>query len=116
MTIREHSAEPDELLDELRAWLSDYWDPELTLGDWWERLGESGWCAPTLPIQAFGKGLSRSEANEVGREIAAHGAVGAPGTVDAAAVVSTVAVNKSDATSTTNTRVARPRLCPRRTR
>ncbi len=78
MTIAEATG-TEEILDELNGWLADNWDPELTLGQWWERLGTSGWCAPTLPLDAFGKGLSRSDANAVSRAIAAHGAVGAPG-------------------------------------
>lgn len=69
----------DAILDELRAWLEDNWDPDLTLAEWWERLGLAGWAAPTLPTNAYGKGLSRSDANQVGRVIAEHGAVGAMG-------------------------------------
>jgi alkylation response protein AidB-like acyl-CoA dehydrogenase len=69
----------DDSLEELRAWLDDNWNPELTLAEWWERLGLSGWCSPTLPTNAYGKGLSRSDANKIGKAIAAHGAVGAPG-------------------------------------
>ena len=36
----------DELVDELRTWLEENWDPDLTVGEWWERLGLSGWAAP----------------------------------------------------------------------
>ena len=24
------------------SWLEDNWDPDLTLGEWWERLGHGG--------------------------------------------------------------------------
>jgi len=78
MAVTEETS-TDALLDELRGWLEENWDPELTLAEWWGRLGESGWCAPTLPIGAYGKGLSRSDANKVGKTIAEFGAVGAPG-------------------------------------
>ena len=44
-----------ELLDELDAWLDANWDPDLTVADWWDRLGLSGWAAPSLPPNAFGK-------------------------------------------------------------
>ena len=47
----------DEILEELQAWLDQNWDPELTVGEWWERLGLSGWAAPGLPTHAYGKGL-----------------------------------------------------------
>ena len=68
----------DELLDELRAWLDQNWDPDLAVGEWWELLGLSGWATPTWPEQWFGHGLSRDEANVVGREIAKFGALTAP--------------------------------------
>ena len=47
-----------ELLDELDAWLDDNWDPDLTVGEWWERLGLAGWAAPTLPTNAYGRGVA----------------------------------------------------------
>jgi alkylation response protein AidB-like acyl-CoA dehydrogenase len=65
-------------IDELRAWLEENWDPELTVGQWWERLGLAGWAAPTLPATAFGRGLARSTAVRVSQEIAEFGALGAP--------------------------------------
>ncbi|MEY4339531.1 MAG: hypothetical protein RLZ14_1381, partial [Actinomycetota bacterium] len=34
------------LIDELDAWLDSNWDPDLTVGEWWSRLGTSGWAAP----------------------------------------------------------------------
>jgi alkylation response protein AidB-like acyl-CoA dehydrogenase len=78
MAVTEQTAN-DALLDELNAWLEENWNPELTLAEWWDLLGRSGWCAPTLPTNAYGKGLSRSDANRVGKAIAEFGAVGAPG-------------------------------------
>ncbi len=62
----------------VRAWLEENWDPDLTVAEWWERLGISGWCAPTLPPTAYGRGLSRSDAVAVHREIGAFGALGPP--------------------------------------
>ena len=67
------------VLDELDAWLAANWSPELTVAEWWDRLGRAGWAAPSLPVNAYGKGLSRNDAIEVGRRIVAHGALPAPG-------------------------------------
>jgi alkylation response protein AidB-like acyl-CoA dehydrogenase len=78
-TTDAQAATGDELLDELRAWLEENWDPELTVGDWWERLGLAGWAAPSLPTNAYGRGLSRNDAVRVQTAIAEFGAVGAPG-------------------------------------
>ncbi|MDJ0768394.1 MAG: acyl-CoA dehydrogenase family protein [Ilumatobacter sp.] len=68
-----------DVLDELQAWLDANWDPDLTVAEWWERLGMAGWSAPSLPEHAFGRGLSRNDAVRVAETIAAHGALGAPG-------------------------------------
>ena len=72
------TTDTDDLLDELRGWLRDNWDPDLTVAAWWDRLGTSGWAAPTLPAGSFGKGVARSVGVQVTNEIAASGAVGAP--------------------------------------
>src|SRR5258708_5438569 len=64
---------------EVMAWLEDNWDPDLTVGDWWERLGTSGWAAPTWPVDSYGKGLSREEGVRVQKAITGFGALGAPG-------------------------------------
>jgi alkylation response protein AidB-like acyl-CoA dehydrogenase len=68
----------DEILSELRQWLKQNWDPDLTVGEWWERLGLEGWSAPNLPANAYGKGIPRTDAIAVSNEIAAFGALGAP--------------------------------------
>lgn len=65
-------------VDELRGWLVDNWDADLTVGEWWERLGMSGWAAPLLPVESYGRGMNRADAMQVGRVIADFGALGAP--------------------------------------
>jgi alkylation response protein AidB-like acyl-CoA dehydrogenase len=67
-----------DLVEEIRSWLEENWDPDLTVAEWWERLGVAGWSAPTLPENAYGRGLSRSDGVVVSREIGAFGAVGGP--------------------------------------
>ncbi|HEY1740849.1 MAG TPA: acyl-CoA dehydrogenase family protein [Acidimicrobiia bacterium] len=67
-----------DLVDELRAWLAGNWDPDLALGEWWRRLGSSGWAAPMLPADCYGRGLSRGDALVVSATIAGFGALGAP--------------------------------------
>ncbi len=68
----------EELLSELRSWLADNWDPDLTVGEWWERLGLAGWAAPGLPTNAYGKAMARSDTVLVQQEVAKFGALGAP--------------------------------------
>jgi len=69
----------DDVIDELRSWLQDNWDPGLTVGQWWELLGLAGWAAPALPTTAYGRGLGRNDSVRVQNEIAAYGALSAPG-------------------------------------
>jgi alkylation response protein AidB-like acyl-CoA dehydrogenase len=68
-----------DVVDEVRAWLEENWDPDLTVGEWWERLGLAGWAAPGLPLNAYGKGLNRNDSVAVQNAIADFGALGAPG-------------------------------------
>ena len=82
-----------DLLDELDAWLDANWDPDLTVAEWWERLGTSGWAAPSLPPNAYGKGLSRNDAIAVGQRIVRHGAVPAPGGLGMLLAAPTIAVH-----------------------
>lgn len=69
----------DDVRTEVRAWLADNWDGDLTVGEWWERLGDSGWAVPTWPTDWHGRGLARDDANAVRSEIAAAAALGPPG-------------------------------------
>jgi alkylation response protein AidB-like acyl-CoA dehydrogenase len=64
---------------EVKAWLDENWDPDLTVAEWWQRLGESGWAVPAWPTDWYGKGLSRADAVRVQNAIGAHGALPAPG-------------------------------------
>jgi alkylation response protein AidB-like acyl-CoA dehydrogenase len=68
-----------DFLTELQGWLESNWDPELSVAEWWERLGLAGWAAPSLPQNAYGRALSRSDAVKVQETIAGFGALGAPG-------------------------------------
>jgi alkylation response protein AidB-like acyl-CoA dehydrogenase len=67
-----------ELLSELRVWLGNNWDSDLTVAEWWERLGLAGWSAPGLPANAYGKAMARSDVILVQQEVTAFGALGPP--------------------------------------
>ncbi len=69
----------EEARTEVRAWLDDNWDPDLTVADWWQRLADSGWAMPTWPEAYSGRDLARPEANAVSAEINEAGALGPPG-------------------------------------
>ncbi|MEY2473101.1 MAG: hypothetical protein QOK28_2430 [Actinomycetota bacterium] len=84
-----------EIIDELRAWLDENWDPDLTVAQWWEKLGTAGWAAPTLPKNAYGRELSRADAVAVANEISAYGALGAPAGLGLLLAAPTIATHGS---------------------
>jgi alkylation response protein AidB-like acyl-CoA dehydrogenase len=75
MTTTITSADPE---NDVRNWLDENWDPDLTVADWWERLALAGWSAPTLPVESYGRGISRSDAVAVAKAINDYGALNAP--------------------------------------
>jgi alkylation response protein AidB-like acyl-CoA dehydrogenase len=50
-----------DVTDEVNAWLEENWDPDLTVEEWWDRLGRSGWATPTWPTEWYGRGLPRAD-------------------------------------------------------
>jgi len=87
----------DQVLDELHEWLVAQWDPELTVAAWWERLGLAGWSAPSLPTNAYGRGLSRTDAVQVATAIADFGALGAPNGLGLLLAAPTIAAHGTQA-------------------
>jgi alkylation response protein AidB-like acyl-CoA dehydrogenase len=73
-----HNETPGDPVAAVRDWLGDNWDPDLTVAEWWERLGLAGWSSPMLPNDAYGRGLSRADSVAVMREVGAFGALGPP--------------------------------------
>src|SRR5690606_22583220 len=81
---------------DVKAWLAENWDPDLTVAEWWERLGTSGWAVPTWPSAWFGKDLSRAEGVRVQQAIADFGALPAPGGLGLMLAGPTIIVHGSD--------------------
>jgi alkylation response protein AidB-like acyl-CoA dehydrogenase len=72
------STDPDQTYAEARTWFEGNWSPDLTLGEWWQRLADSGWGFPNWPERWFGKGLSGPAAKAVHRARMDVGAFSAP--------------------------------------
>ncbi|HJM72325.1 MAG: acyl-CoA dehydrogenase family protein [Acidimicrobiales bacterium] len=69
---------PDEVRAELDAWLSENWDPDLTVEEWWARLAGARWTSPALPPEAGGRGYGRDLAAAVSTGLAEANVVGPP--------------------------------------
>ncbi len=91
----ERTEQSTDAVEEVRAWLEENWDPDLTVAEWWERLGLSGWAAPGLPENAYGRGLNRNDAVAVQSAIADFGALGAPGGLGLLLAAPTIAAHGS---------------------
>ena len=68
----------DEVRLEVKRFIGEAWDPDLTLGQWWERLADSGWAVPTWPAEWLGKGLPGAAARVVAEELRAGNVPGPP--------------------------------------
>ncbi|MFP5327852.1 MAG: acyl-CoA dehydrogenase, partial [Acidimicrobiia bacterium] len=68
MTQDTASIEHAEVRAEVAQWFDEHWDPELTVGQWWELLAESGWGFPTWDRDWYGRGLTSQAAAVVAEE------------------------------------------------
>ena len=85
-----------DVAEQARAWLEENWDPDLTVGEWWERLGTSGWAFPALPADWYGQGLTREDALRAQRVIGTVGALGPPMGLGTLLAAPTIAVHGTD--------------------
>ena len=63
---------------ECALWLSENWNPELSLREWRELLVDSGWAVPHWPTQWMGKGLPAWSEKVISTELHRLGAPGLP--------------------------------------
>lgn len=68
----------EEVRAAARDWFEKNWSPDLSLGEWWERLAESGWGFPTWPTEWYGQGIPSNFARVVVEERRRIGAPGPP--------------------------------------
>jgi alkylation response protein AidB-like acyl-CoA dehydrogenase len=76
VTVADLTAE--DVRAEVKAWIDQNWDPDLTVGQWWELLAGGGWCAPTWPEEWYGRGYTRDLGNVVFDELRAANVIGPP--------------------------------------
>ena len=68
---------PSEVRADVQAWLAEHWDESLDRATWLTKVAESGWAAPSWPVEWHGRGLDPELTNVV---LAEFRAVGADGT------------------------------------
>jgi alkylation response protein AidB-like acyl-CoA dehydrogenase len=86
----------EELRAELKEWLGENWDPELSLAEWRVRLADAGWAFPGWPSEWGGRGLPVALARLVPGELAAATVPGPPEGVGAGLVAPVIIEQGSD--------------------
>ena len=86
----------EEVRAEVEAFLDEYWDPDRTVAEWWDRLARSGYAAPMLPPVWGGMGWSRDLANVVGATLAARPALGPPAGIGLMLAAPTIVAHGTD--------------------
>jgi alkylation response protein AidB-like acyl-CoA dehydrogenase len=70
--------EESELLEELDDWVRRNWSPDLSLGEWWERLAIDRWSFPHWPQAYLGRGASMRFGAAVATRLRETGVLGPP--------------------------------------
>ena len=78
------------IYDEAHRWYEQRWDPEITVGEWWRLLADSGWGYPWWPADRFGRGLTQDQAHEADRARDDVGAFGPPNGIGVTLVAPTI--------------------------
>jgi alkylation response protein AidB-like acyl-CoA dehydrogenase len=64
--------------EEVRTWLHEQWDPDVSLREWRTRLVDAGWAVPSWPRATLGRDLPPWAGDVVAEELNRVGAVGTP--------------------------------------
>jgi len=80
---------------ETGAWLEQTWDPEMTVGEWWQQLADARLSNPMLP-EPWGRGWGRAEAAAFASEVVRRGALGPPAGIGMMLAVPTILAHGTD--------------------
>ena len=80
----------------VHSWLERHWDADLSLLEWRRLLVDSGWAAPSWPVEWYGRGLPEWADAEVAAELATCGAPGPPPGAGTALAAPTLLAHGSD--------------------
>ncbi|MEE9414624.1 MAG: acyl-CoA dehydrogenase family protein [Acidimicrobiales bacterium] len=68
----------EEVTSQVRSWIEQNWDVDLTVAEWWQLLADARYSHPMLPENAGGLGYNRSLARSVHTTMAEAGVIGPP--------------------------------------
>jgi len=90
------SASPEQVRLDVRRWLAESWDANLSLVEWRRRLVAAGWAVPSWDRRWHGRGLPAWADEIVAAELRAVGAVGLPMGVGPALAAPTILTHGPD--------------------
>ncbi len=70
--------EPEAFRAELRRWVDENWDLEITVAEWWDRLARAGLTAPTWPRSQGGLAATTAIQEVIEEELARTGTIAPP--------------------------------------
>lgn len=71
-------AQPDDFRTEMQRWITNNWDLQVTVGEWWDRLAGAGLTAPTWPRSQGGLAATTAIQTIIEEELANIGAIAPP--------------------------------------
>jgi alkylation response protein AidB-like acyl-CoA dehydrogenase len=84
-----------EVEAEVTAWIERTWDPDMTVGQWWQALADERYANPMLPEAAGGRAWGKDLATAVLRALADHDLVGPPAGLGMSLAAPTIAMHGS---------------------
>jgi alkylation response protein AidB-like acyl-CoA dehydrogenase len=86
----------DDVRAEIRDWLEQHWDPDLSVDEWWRIVAEAGWTAPHFTPEQGGRGLHRTAGTVVRATFGQFGALRPPGGLGLLMAAPTILTHGSD--------------------
>jgi alkylation response protein AidB-like acyl-CoA dehydrogenase len=83
----------EQVRAEAEAWVTENWNPAMTVREWWKRLAAAGYSAPMLPKDAGGLGYSRDLMAALYSVMSKAGCVGPPMGLGLGLAAPTIAVH-----------------------
>jgi alkylation response protein AidB-like acyl-CoA dehydrogenase len=62
---------------DVETWLDEHWDPDISVGQWWQRMADAGLTNPLLPAP-WGRGWSGEQVLKLVDAMVARGCLGPP--------------------------------------
>lgn len=87
---------PEEIVALTNSFVDEFWDPEITLGEWWDRMATNRFINMTLPEKAGGRGWTGAQAAVANAVLTERRVVGPASGLGMMLAAPTIATHGSD--------------------